>query len=154
MKEIFFFIPMRLPDENQLMALLKKRLVDRSGRTLGSGSLYGPYRKKCLADVSMLMRAYFSKYKLEYPRIQADERCRFRFDWFEADKKRDPDNITAGGRKIILDAMRATGMLKNDGWSSYCQDVITMLDAFHVSSSVGVQVVIQVYQPGEEIFSL
>ena len=37
-------------------------------------------------------------------------------EWTEAGKRRDPDNIAAGGTKLILDALKAAGIIANDGW--------------------------------------
>jgi len=39
-----------------------------------------------------------------------------RFVWIEASRRRDPDNIAAGGRKFILDALVDAGILPGDGW--------------------------------------
>ena len=39
-----------------------------------------------------------------------------RFDWHEMGRERDLDNIAAGGRKFILDAMVAAKVLPGDGW--------------------------------------
>lgn len=36
--------------------------------------------------------------------------------WVEPDKRRDKDNISSFGRKVIQDALVKTGVLKNDGW--------------------------------------
>ena len=36
--------------------------------------------------------------------------------WTEAGKLRDPDNIASGGCKLILDALKAAGIIANDGW--------------------------------------
>ena len=36
--------------------------------------------------------------------------------WTEAGKRRDPDNIASGGCKLILDALKAAGIIANDGW--------------------------------------
>ena len=38
------------------------------------------------------------------------------FEWIEKDKRRDPDNVAAGGRKLILDGLVAAGVLQGDGW--------------------------------------
>ena len=38
--------------------------------------------------------------------------------WVEKDRRRDKDNISSGGRKIIQDAMVRMKVLKNDGWSN------------------------------------
>ena len=41
------------------------------------------------------------------------ERVSIRFNWYEPNKKRDPDNI-AFAKKFILDALVREGVLKND----------------------------------------
>jgi hypothetical protein len=43
-------------------------------------------------------------------------RVSLRFEWLERDRRRDPDNVAAGGRKLILDGLVAAGVLKGDGW--------------------------------------
>lgn len=50
------------------------------------------------------------------------------YRWFEPNKKRDMDNIAAGGRKIIQDALVEAGVLKNDGWN----DIAGFRDEFYV----------------------
>ena len=40
------------------------------------------------------------------------------FGWFEPNKKRDPDNFTSAGRKLILDGLQKAGVLTNDGWKN------------------------------------
>ena len=39
------------------------------------------------------------------------------YRWFERDRKRDKDNVSAFGRKVIQDALVHTGVLKNDNWA-------------------------------------
>ena len=50
------------------------------------------------------------------------------YRWFEPNKKRDKDNISAGGRKIIQDALVEAGVLKNDGWN----DIAGFRDEFYI----------------------
>lgn len=38
------------------------------------------------------------------------------YTWVEKDKRRDLDNISSFGRKVIQDALVSCGVLKNDGW--------------------------------------
>lgn len=38
------------------------------------------------------------------------------YTWFEKDKRRDLDNISSFGRKVIQDALVNSEVLKNDGW--------------------------------------
>lgn len=40
------------------------------------------------------------------------------YTWFESDRRRDKDNISAFGRKIIQDALVQIKALKNDGWAN------------------------------------
>ncbi len=40
----------------------------------------------------------------------------FRFVWYEKDRRRDPDNLAAGGRKLVLDGLVKAGVLQGDGW--------------------------------------
>lgn len=42
-----------------------------------------------------------------------------RYTWYERDRRRDKDNISAFGRKVIQDAMvRDIRVLRNDGWAN------------------------------------
>lgn len=38
------------------------------------------------------------------------------FTWHERDRRRDPDNVAAGGRKLVLDGLVMAGVLRGDGW--------------------------------------
>lgn len=40
------------------------------------------------------------------------------YTWIEPNRRRDKDNISSFGRKIIQDALVAIGALKNDGWGN------------------------------------
>ena len=44
---------------------------------------------------------------------------RVRFLWYEPDRRRDPDNISAGGRKFILDGLVEGKIIPTDGWTLY-----------------------------------
>jgi hypothetical protein len=37
--------------------------------------------------------------------------------YVEPNRKRDPDNIVAGGTKLLLDSLVGAGVLRGDGWS-------------------------------------
>lgn len=43
---------------------------------------------------------------------------RMRYLWVEKDRRRDKDNISSMGRKIIQDALVKAGVLPNDGWAN------------------------------------
>lgn len=55
-----------------------------------------------------------------YARSQNFEAIRtpahFEFEFIEPNRRRDPDNVVAGGVKIALDALVQAGLLKDDGW--------------------------------------
>lgn len=38
------------------------------------------------------------------------------YTWYEPDRRRDMDNISSFGRKVIQDGLVKAGVLKNDGW--------------------------------------
>jgi len=50
------------------------------------------------------------------------------YTWVEPNKRRDKDNISSFGRKIIQDALVGTGVLKDDGWKY----VVGFSDRFEV----------------------
>jgi Holliday junction resolvase RusA-like endonuclease len=51
-----------------------------------------------------------------------------KFDFFEANKRRDLDNISGFAHKVIQDALVKCGVLKNDGWN----EVIRHMDQFYI----------------------
>lgn len=53
---------------------------------------------------------------------------RMHYRWYEPNKKRDKDNISSYGRKIIQDALVVGGYLENDGW----KQIVGFDDAFFV----------------------
>ena len=40
-----------------------------------------------------------------------------KYTWYERNKKRDKDNISSFGRKVIQDGLVKAGVLENDGWA-------------------------------------
>lgn len=39
-----------------------------------------------------------------------------KYTWYERNKRRDKDNISSFGRKVIQDGLVKAGILENDGW--------------------------------------
>lgn len=54
-----------------------------------------------------------------------------RYLWVERNKRRDLDNITSFGHKIIQDALVTTGVLEDDGWD----EIIGYSDEFAVDKN-------------------
>jgi len=50
------------------------------------------------------------------------------YKWVEPNKRRDKDNISSFGRKVIQDALVGAGVLKDDGWKY----VVGFSDMFEV----------------------
>lgn len=59
--------------------------------------------------VSTYIRKYLKGVKITKPVFM-------RYMWYEPNKKRDKDNISGFGHKVIQDALVQCGVLKNDGW--------------------------------------
>lgn len=41
-----------------------------------------------------------------------------KYRWIEKDRRRDKDNVSSYGRKVIQDALVKSGILANDGWAN------------------------------------
>ena len=90
-------IPGELPDLNQIIA-----------ETKGHWGNYSTLKKTNTQIV-----AYCAKQttKRKYNKIDID------ITWHCKDKRKDKDNIMAGGLKMILDGLVVAGVIKNDGWA-------------------------------------
>lgn len=51
-----------------------------------------------------------------------------KYDFFEPNKKRDLDNISAFAHKVIQDSLVKTAVLKNDGWN----EISGYIDQFYL----------------------
>lgn len=54
-----------------------------------------------------------------------------RYAWYEPNKRRDKDNVSSFGRKVIQDALVRAGILHNDGWA----DIDGFSDDFYVDKA-------------------
>lgn len=52
------------------------------------------------------------------------------YDWYEPNKRRDLDNISSFGRKVIQDALVETKALANDSW----RDIVGFQDNFYIDT--------------------
>lgn len=59
------------------------------------------------------------------------KRAGFVFHWYEANKKRDKDNISSFGRKVFMDAIQKAGVIENDGWDQ----VAYLTDKFEIDKN-------------------
>lgn len=68
----------------------------------------------------------------------------FRFRWYEQNRRRDKDNVSAFGRKVILDGLVQAGILPNDNWNY----VEGFRDEFYVDADRP-RVIVEVYTYAE-----
>ena len=71
-------------------------------------SIYAKEKRRLTQAVALLAKVQ---------QIKPVKRAIIRFCWYEKNKRRDPDNISAAGKKPILDGLVEAGVLKDDGWS-------------------------------------
>lgn len=70
-------------------------------------------------------------------------RVQIAFKWYEPNKRRDLDNVSAMGRKLILDTLQTLGALPGDGW----KHVAGFSDEFYVDKqNARVEVIIREVQ--------
>lgn len=110
------WIPGPMPGLNELIDAAK-----------GSGGV-GKHYARLKRDWTGVVAGYATRAKM--PTFPG--RVIFLFHWFEESRRRDPDNVAAGGRKLILDGLVKAGVLKGDGWKF----VQAWRDRFDVWSSV------------------
>lgn len=121
-------LPWRLPGRNEL---------DAASRT--SAYRYNAIKRREQNSIAAVAQSA----KLQPARGRLIIGC----TWFERDRRRDPDNIVSGGRKLILDALgpgrtgplgwHGAGLIHCDGW--HCCGVF--FDVFEIGEP-GVEVVI------------
>lgn len=116
-------LPMPLPGLNDIIDAKARSKTSVNGKRWDA---YQPMKKKWGQTVALYAR------NQDFEKVT--EPSHFEFEWMEAYRKRDPDNISAGGRKIILDALQECGLLENDNatW------VLSFADTFSYGKDVGV----------------
>jgi Holliday junction resolvase RusA-like endonuclease len=129
-------IPARMPGMNELVKA-GKQLGARAGAKGKRFSGYAKMKSQWSDAIHLLVQSQ---------RIEPVTRVRFVFHWIEPDRKRDLDNIAAGGRKIILDALVSSGVLPNDGW----KNVVGFEDRFTVDRSSTGSVRVDIIEIGDD----
>lgn len=71
--------------------------------------------------VAVAIRQYLRGVRIEKPVFME-------YRWIEPSRRRDKDNISSFGRKVIQDALVSTGVLKDDGW----KHIVGFSDKFEV----------------------
>lgn len=92
-------IPFTLPGLNEYIE------AERAHRQKGAA-----LKRKCQRDIAAVLRRQV-KGPLREP-------VWMRYTWIEKDRRRDKDNISSFGRKIIQDTLVSMNALRNDGWAN------------------------------------
>ena len=66
----------------------------------------------------------------QFGRLRIKKPVIMKYTWYEPNKRRDLDNISSFGRKVIQDALVASKVLANDGWN----EIKGFSDEFFVDS--------------------
>lgn len=103
-------IPGRLPGLNDYTA------ANRENPYKG-----GKMKKDSESMVTWQIRQQLRGIRIEKPVI-------LHFIWCEQNRRRDHDNVSSFGRKVIQDALVKAGVLRDDGWD----EVIGFTDAFYL----------------------
>lgn len=90
-----FFINDTLPSMNDIIAACHSKYRGK----------YNNMKKKCAERI---------RFSMTEACIKPISHAVIEFIWIEPNKRRDPDNVCAGGRKFILDTIVSCGILKDD----------------------------------------
>lgn len=66
----------------------------------------------------------------QFGRLRIIKPVKMHYVWYEKDKRRDLDNVSSFGRKVIQDALVKSRVLQNDGWN----EIKGFSDEFYVDS--------------------
>lgn len=64
----------------------------------------------------------------QFRRLHIDHPVKIAYSWYEPNQRRDLDNISSFGRKVIQDALVKAHILDNDGW----KNIVGFTDSFYV----------------------
>lgn len=66
----------------------------------------------------------------QFGRLRIRNPVRMTYRWYEANRRRDLDNVSSFDRKVIQDALVEAKVLENDGW----RNIVGFSDEFYVDS--------------------
>lgn len=92
-------IPGRLPGLNEYVD------AERANRQKGAA-----LKRSCEQQIMLLARSQLRGVRFAEPVFMT-------YTWVEKDRRRDKDNVSSMGRKLIQDALVKAKILQNDGWN-------------------------------------
>lgn len=111
--EYLLVIPTRLNNLNDYIT------ADRTNRYKGAAM---KARNEALVKVAI---------KQQMRSLRIERPVYMEYTWYERNKRRDLDNISSFGRKVIQDALVQTRVLVNDGWN----EIVGFSDQFYVDAA-------------------
>ena len=128
------------------MSMPKKLVIN--GRLSGMNELIEKNRQNPQAGAKLKRQAqadvlWFIKSQI---RGKLKEPVYMAYLWVEKDRRRDMDNVSAFGRKVIQDALVQSGKLKNDGW----ENIKGFCDKVAIDNEMP-RIDVMIYEAGEEI---
>lgn len=87
--------PGRLPGLNEI--------IDAAKQGKGKYQPYAIMKERYTSDIGWLAK-----------KLPAYERVDITITWYEPNRRRDPDNITGGGTKFVMDGLVAGGAIRDD----------------------------------------
>lgn len=104
-------IPVRLPGMNEYTKMM------RTNAYAGAS-----FKKKWQEKVEFFLTGHREDFKdIKLPIV-------LNYEYYEANKRRDHDNVSGFAHKIIQDAMVEVGLIPNDGWN----EISGYTDTFYV----------------------
>lgn len=94
------FVRGRLPGLNELLA--------GSRNAKGGWNAYNEQKQRWYGQIRLLCQA---------KRVETVGPGHFTFLFIEPDRRRDPDNVVAGGVKLLFDSLVGAGVMKGDSWA-------------------------------------
>lgn len=108
-----FVIKIKLPTLTEIIATSKEHW-----------SQYARSKHKHTFDVALIIKSQKLKPVKKYP-------IKIKFCWFVKDRRTDPDNLSSGGRKVIMDSLKTAQIIKDDGFKY----ISGFIDEFYVDKN-------------------
>lgn len=96
--EYLLTIPGKLPGLNDYIAAERTNRHKGAKMKADNGNIVAAAIRQCMRGVRI------------------DKPVQMEYTWVEPNKRRDMDNISSFGRKVIQDALVQCGVLRDDGW--------------------------------------
>ncbi len=85
-------------------------------------------KKECMEQCAGPIRQYKLECTGEEHLVAHSVPVRIHFHWYEKTRRRDLDNISGMGKKIIMDTLVQQGVIHDDGWN----EVVGYTDTFYL----------------------